>query len=109
MAAKKRRTLKREKLSRKIRFYLYVFLPILISILFLQGNSGIINQVRLSQKSRHLDYQLQMLQEQRTQLQKEVELLQTDIQYIEKIAREMYGFCKPDETVFMMRIEDDKK
>ena len=100
---------KKQILFRKLRFYVLAAIPLVIAIVFLRGDSGIINQIKLVKKRNDLKKEIQALEEQRAQLKKEIELLQSNSDYIEKFAREEYGLGKPDEMIFMIETEEKKK
>lgn len=91
---------------RKIRFYLFALIPLILAIIFLKGDSGLINQYRLMRKKDGLQREIRELEAKCAQLEDAIRLLQTDSAYIERIAREEYGLGKADEMIFI--IDEEK-
>lgn len=91
---------------RGVRRILYALIPILLALLYLSGSAGFINQYRLAQKRRQLEEKIRALEARKAELQEEIDRLRRDPSYQEKVARELYGLCRPDEVVFMMKIEE---
>ena len=106
MATKKLRRRKNQILIRRLRFYGFALIPLIITIIFLKGDSGFINQMRLINKRNSLQKEIKELKQKRAQLEKEIKLLESDTQYIEKIAREEYGLGKPDEVIYIFKDEE---
>ena len=105
MAAKKNRRKKTRVSMRKVRFYGFALIPLIIAIIFLKGDSGLINQVRLMKKMKNLQNEIRELELRQEQLEEEIRLLESDTDYIEKIAREEYNLGKPDELLFILKEE----
>ncbi|MGQ9854432.1 MAG: FtsB family cell division protein, partial [Candidatus Oleimicrobiaceae bacterium] len=73
----------------------------------LSGSAGFVNQYRLAQKKRQLAQKEQELEARKAQLEAEIDRLRHDRAYLEKVAREVYGLSRPDEVVFMMKVQDE--
>ncbi len=77
---------------------------------FAFGDGGGIRILTLMQERSALDTQLAQLNSQAEALAAEVEQLRNDEFHIEKVAREKYGFARPDETVYkLIPAPEDKK
>jgi cell division protein FtsB len=107
MAAYKNRSLNTKISLRKARYYVLALIPLLIAFIFLEGDSGLINQYRLMRKVKKLEREILELERERARLEEEIRLLEYDEEYIEKIAREEYNLAKPDEILFILK--DDEK
>jgi cell division protein FtsB len=67
---------------------------------YLGGSYGLIQLWRLKQRQAALDREIVHLQQQQDSLRQEIQLLQNDTAYIEKIARERYRMGKPGEKIY---------
>ncbi len=101
-----RRDLRRRRRVRWRRV-LYPLIPILLAVVYLSGSAGFVNQYRLAQKKRQLEQKERELEARKVQLQAEIDRLRHDRAYLEKVAREVYGLSRPDEVVFMMKVQDE--
>lgn len=79
----------------------FIFLGIILFI-FLSGNRSLIQLYILHQKRNHLVKQQEELIEQNRQLRDEIDKLQKDDEYIEKLAREKYNMKKEGEEVYII-------
>ncbi|MDP6418394.1 MAG: septum formation initiator family protein [Candidatus Krumholzibacteria bacterium] len=77
----------------------------LLLLIFFFGQKGQIHQSRLKQQQSRLKGEIRVLENQETQLQNEIQLLQEDPGYREKVAREEWGYKKNDETVYYLKRE----
>ncbi|MGQ9559459.1 MAG: FtsB family cell division protein [Candidatus Oleimicrobiaceae bacterium] len=91
----------------RLRRVLYPLIPILLAVVYLSGSAGFVNQYRLAQKKRQLAQKEQELEARKAQLEAEIDRLRHDRAYLEKVAREVYGLSRPDEVVFMMKVQDE--
>ncbi len=66
------------------------------------GKTGLINFYRVEKKSHKLELRLAELKAENQRLREQIEKLQTDPEYLEKVAREELGMVKPDELVFQL-------
>ncbi len=75
---------------------------LLFSMLFLSVAPGCSLQsyLRVNRKTTALSAENEQLLQEIVQLRKEIQLLQHDVQYLEKIAREKYGMLKSNEEVY---------
>lgn len=62
----------------------------------------------LKREDEKLAENIESLQNENIQLREEARLLQTDIQYLEKVLREELGLVKPGEVIYKF-VRDDKK
>ena len=104
---KKRKKTKKRKASRgrwKLRpWYLFVIAVILfLAYIFLLGNHGLIRYYQLQKRKRLLIQQIAQLKAEQHKLQAEIEMLQNNYRYIEKIAREKYQMGKAGEKIYFM-------
>lgn len=75
---------------------------LLFSVLFLSVAPGCSLQsyLRVKRKTTALSAENEQLLQEIIQFRKEIQLLQHDVQYLEKIAREKYGMLKSNEEVY---------
>jgi len=100
----------RNRLKRR-PWYLFLIAGILLlSYIFLLGNYGLIRYYHLQKQKKQLISQIAELKEEQVKLQKEIEMLQNNYRYIEKIAREKYQMGKAGEKIyFMIPLTNEKK
>jgi len=67
---------------------------------------GLVNLFHLYQKEKKLFSEVNILMVQQDNLRKEIKKLQTDEEYIQKIAREKFMMVLPGEKVY--RVQDEK-
>jgi len=67
---------------------------------FFGGDFGFVRIAQLKQKQRALLIRHKQLQVEVLQLENQKYLLQTDPYFIEKLAREKFGYSRPDEKVY---------
>ena len=83
--------------------YFFLILGILLfSYIFLFGNHGLIRYFQLQYRKKELNQQITAMKEEQERLQKEIDLLQNNYRYIEKIAREKYQMGKKGEKIYFM-------
>ena len=73
---------------------------IYIGYSYFGGSYGLIQLWRLQQRQTALTHEVMRLQVQQDSLYREIQLLQTDTTYIEKLARERYKMGKPGEKIY---------
>ena len=73
---------------------------------FVGSDYGLYQIWHQSKRLRTLDREIEELKQQNQMLARQVHLLQNDLRYIEKVAREQYGMQKKGETVY--RIIDER-
>ncbi|MCZ6636255.1 MAG: septum formation initiator family protein [bacterium] len=90
------------------RFVLIV--PIVLSIyLFVGGDSGFYQIWHREKQIAALTEEIQALKMQNARLEQEAVRLETDLEAIERIARERYGMVKKNESVYMVYPHPPKK
>jgi len=87
-------------------YVLTVIATVFIMVLVL-NDFGLITYFKLKNKHNTLDEELQRLLAQQNDLRLEINQLQTDQDYIEKIAREKFMMVKPGERVY--RVKEEKE
>jgi cell division protein FtsL len=93
----------RRKRIKKRPWYLFLIVGILfLSYIFLLGNHGLIRYYQLQKRKQALIRQIAELKEEQIKLKKEIDMLQNNYRYIEKIAREKYQMGKADEKIYFM-------
>lgn len=99
----KKKIATRRKSSRKRSRYLFFIGGILIlSSIFLFGNHGLIRFYQLQKQKQELIRRIAELKEEQTRLKEEINMLQNNYYYIEKIAREKYQMGKEGEKIYFM-------
>tara|TARA_Y100001934_G_C12015055_1_gene614107 strand:- start:163 stop:474 length:312 start_codon:yes stop_codon:yes gene_type:complete len=85
-----------------------IVVSILLSLGALLFNDfGLLKLINLKNKHAQLAVSLEQLLQQQTNLKEEIEKVQTDKEYVEKIAREKFMFVRPGEKVY--RIQEIKE
>ena len=87
-------------------YVLTVIATVFIMVLVL-NDFGLITYFKLKNRHKILDEELQQLLVQQNNLRSEINKLQTDQEYIEKIAREKFMMVKPGERVY--RVKEEKE
>lgn len=98
--------------SKKRRWYLFLIIGVIVlSSIFLFGNHGLIRYFQLERRKQELTREIAQLKEQQERLQKEIDMLQNNYRYIEKIAREKYQMGKDGEKIYFMiqPVDNDKE
>jgi len=91
-----------KKVNKRRRLWLFCLLCFCTLLLLLSlGKRGFIQQVRVWQNRRHLELEVQTLEERKMDLENECERL-NDPDKIEEVAREKYGMAKKNETVYQI-------
>ncbi len=96
------------QLNRKKRVKKIIFLSLfaILLVFFATGQRGTIKLVSFTKQKHDLENDIKSLEEQNKQLQIEKDKIETDPDYIEKIAREKYKMKKKDEKVYQI-VEDE--
>jgi cell division protein FtsB len=74
----------------------------LILYLFVGGDEGLLEIRRQSQALAALQERVDQLQAENDSLRQVLHMLEHDVDYIEKVAREEYGMIKPGEKVYRL-------
>lgn len=81
-----------------------------MSSIFLFGHHGFIRFYQLQKRKQELIRQIAELKSEQARLKNEIDMLQNNYRYIEKIAREKYQMGKDGEKIyFMIPLEDKAK
>lgn len=90
------------------RFFLYLFILLLILSYAVFGKKGILQRVGLELENRELQQKLKEEQEKTIMLQNEIEQLKNSEKKIEKVAREKYGMTKEGEEIYKVVVDSSK-
>lgn len=96
------RNLKKAGTKKKPAYIFFVIGILLIAYIFLFGNHGLIRYFQLQYRKSELNRQIANLKAEQERLQKEIDMLQNNYRYIEKIAREKYQMGKEGEKIYFM-------
>jgi len=88
-----------DRRKRRRRLALGVGIAILI-YMFVGGDYGIYKIWRQKRRITQLEREIEVLKVENVRLEREVSLLERDLSYVEKIARERYGMVKEGEIVY---------
>ncbi|NQV38240.1 MAG: septum formation initiator family protein [Candidatus Marinimicrobia bacterium] len=89
-----------------IRAFL-LLIGITLVIIFIFGDHGVYQLVRLKQERKVTQAAITQLREERKQLEDEKYKLETDLDYTEQLARERYRMAKKGEKVFKVIPKED--
>jgi len=91
-----------QQIARKKRIKQFAFLAILIlvAIVFITGSRGTLQLYKFSKQEKDLKHEIEALDDEKSKLEKIKSSLETDPEYIEKIAREKYKMKKKEEKVY---------
>ncbi len=93
---------KRGRLTKRPGYFFLIVGFLLLSYIFLFGNHGLIRYFQLQYRKKELNQQIMAMKEEQERLQKEIDMLQNNYRYIEKIAREKYQMGKNGEKIYFM-------
>lgn len=99
MTTRKRRGAAPQNTKILLRIAVVAVLLALLFILFAPGR-GYFHYRKLNNQLEDLALEKERLQQENTQLTKEIERLKTDEKYLEKLAREKYGLLRKNESVY---------
>jgi len=88
-----------KSLKRKIKLLFLSLIIFLVVYLTIFGNNGILKIRQIEQETKRVQQASENLKTENEKLKKEINLLQQDDKYIEKIAREELGMVQPDEII----------
>lgn len=71
--------------------------------LFVGGDEGLLAIRRQSRHLEDLQARIARLEAENDSLRQVLQMLESDLEYIEKVAREEYGMIKPGERVYRLR------
>ena len=99
--------IKRIKTKKTPSLYI-IFTGIIVSLAILLFNDfGLLQLIKLQRQHQKLEHSLNELLSQQDKLKSEIDQLQTNNEYIEKIAREKFMMVLPGEKVY--RVQEIKK
>ena len=98
---------KKQKTKLNFNYYVLTIITAVFIIILVLNDFGFITYLKLKNKHKALDKELQRLLVQQNDLRSEINKLQTDQDYIEKIAREKFMMVKPGERVY--RVKEEKE
>ena len=113
---RKRRTLNKSRRKQFIaeaqrKFFRAIILLVVsfLIIIFLFGNHGIYQLYKIKAQRKITQKRIEELKTERVLLENEKNRLETDLDYIERLAREKYRMAKRGEKVFKVIPKDKKK
>jgi len=91
-----------QQIARKKRIRQLVFLAILVIVasIFITGSRGTFQLYKFSKQKQDLENEIDVQETEKTRLEKIKSKIETDPEYIEKIAREKYKMKKKEEKVY---------
>ena len=100
---------KHKKINKKSYFNYYIFSVIVtfLIVILVFNDFRFLQYLKLKKEYVSLDRELQTLLFQQNTLRSEIDQLQTNQDYIEKIAREKFMMVRPGERVY--RVKEEKK
>ena len=87
----------------RLRRWLYIGLAGFLVYVFVFGDYGLYNYVRLLRVRNRIVREIEELQRQKRQLTEDLERLRRDRAFLEKVAREKYRLGKPNEKIYVVR------
>ena len=91
----------------KFNYFILIGLFILSTLILITNDFGLLKYFKLSQKHAKLTSELNGLLKQQSALRNELQQLETDEDYIRKIAREKFMMVLPGEKVY--RVKNEKQ
>ncbi|MBN2543716.1 septum formation initiator family protein [bacterium] len=99
----------KEKLKQNIRRILYIGICLIILYLLLLGENGLIAVTKYHKLKKELQGELEAKRAEEDSLRIEIEKLQSDSTYIEKIAREDYGLIRDNEKILHFKDSNERE
>jgi cell division protein FtsB len=97
------------KRRRRLVQYGLLFLGCLLFLDALVGEKGLVEIVKARQQYQALELSLNRLKSENDQLRKDVELLKSDPETIEELARRELGLMRPGEKLFIVKDAESPK
>ena len=100
---------KNKKIKKPVYFNYYISLVVatFLIVLLVFNDFGLLQYFTLKKEYSSLDKELQALLLQQNNLRSDIDKLQTNQDYIEKISREKFMMVRPGERVY--RVKEEKK
>ena len=95
---------KKQKINRK-KLYITLSFVVFSTIILLFNDFGLLQLFQLQQKKNELTNESEQLLNQQITLRDEIDRLQTDDEYIEKLAREKFMMVIPGEKIYRVKNE----
>ena len=91
-----------QQIARKKRIRQVVFLALLLIVasIFITGSRGTFQLYKFSMQKQDLENEIKILESEKNKLEEMKKKIETDPDYIEKIAREKYKMKKKEEKVY---------
>ena len=86
--------------SNKYKFYLLISIFTIVSFYIITNDFGLKRLIELKREQAGLEREIHQLTKQQINLNNDILNLKTNIEYIEKIAREKFMMVKPGEKIF---------
>ena len=100
--------MKRKKIKKhNFNYFILIGLFTLSTLILITNDFGLLKYFKLSQKHAKLTSELNSLLKQQSALRNELQQLETDEDYIRKIAREKFMMVLPGEKVY--RVKNEKQ
>ena len=96
MRRKKRKQVKQLKTKMIFSFFLFIILTAIITI----NDFGLLKLIQLKKIKYNLQDDIYLLTEQQKKLNNDIQEIQTNPEFVEKIAREKFMMAKPGEKIF---------
>jgi len=96
MIRKKRKNIKQLKTKMILSFFLFIILSVIITI----NDFGLLKLIQLKKNKYNLQQNIYILTEQQKKLNNDINEIQTNPEFVEKIAREKFMMAKPGEKIF---------
>lgn len=77
-------------------------LGILLSVM-VGSEKGVLRLTKLNEEQKLLELEVIELQAESAKLKEEISKLQSDRDYLERLAREKYGMSRPDEIIYQLK------
>ncbi|MDH3347004.1 MAG: septum formation initiator family protein [Desulfobulbaceae bacterium] len=100
-----KKTIKQSRVENNIlsRFTL-ILISICILYIFFSPQHGLLNLVIIHMRAEKLSAELYALESQNEEIKLEISKIQTDKNYLEKIARNKYGLLKENEIIYNIKM-----
>ena len=94
--------------KRRLRWIWVLLALCLVSYFLVSGDFGLYRMAHQAREKKAVQLEIEALRQRNAQLEEQIVLLRTDINYIEKLARERYGMVREGEKLFRIKPEPSK-